>query len=74
MAKERSDETQKAVETLLWALGHRLLRIRDEHAMKAMRGDEPEGVSQGLDLALREVNELLPRRRRIKAEVPGRSR
>ena len=74
MAKERSDEEQKAVEKILWALGHRLLRIRDEHAMKAMRGDEPEGISEGIDLALREVNDLLPRRRRIKAEVPGRER
>jgi hypothetical protein len=74
MAKLRSDDEQKAVETILWALGHRLLRLRDEHAMKAMRGDEPEGVSDGIDLALREVNDLLPRRRRIRSEIPGRGK
>lgn len=74
MAKGRSDDEQKAVETILWALGHRLLRLRDEHAMKAMRGEAPEGVSEGIDLALREVNDLLPRRRRVKAEIPGRGR
>ncbi len=67
VAKQRSDDEQKAVETILWALGHRLLRIRDEHAMAEMRGDEIDGVSKGLDLALREVNELLPRRRRIRS-------
>jgi len=74
VAKGRSEDEQKAVETILWALGHRLLRIRDEHAMAAMRGDEPEGISDGLDLALREVNDLLPRRRRIRSEIPERRR
>ncbi len=66
MAKGRSDDEQKAVETVLWALGHRLQRLRDEHAMKELRGEEPDGVSKGLGMALDEVNELLPRRRRVK--------
>ena len=67
MSKERSDNEQKAVETILWALGHRLARLRDEAAMKALRGEEPEGVEKGLALALRELNDLLPRRKRLKA-------
>ena len=66
MAKGRSEEGQKAVETILNALGHRLVRLRDEHAMKALRREEPDGVSKGLEIALRELNELLPRRRRVK--------
>jgi hypothetical protein len=66
MAKTRSDEEQKAVETVLWALGHRLLRLRDEHEMRALRGEEPDGVKKGLELAIREINELLPRRKRLK--------
>lgn len=66
MAKLRSDEEQKAVETILWALGHRLHRLRDEYEMKALRQEEPEGVAKGLELALREINELLPRRKRLK--------
>ncbi len=68
MARSRSEEEQKAVETILWALGHRLSRLRDEHAMKALRREEPEGVSQGLELAIRELNELLPRRKRFREE------
>jgi hypothetical protein len=72
MSKGRSEDEQKAVETILRALAFGLIRMRDEHAMKAMRGDEPEGISEGLDLALREVNDLLPRRRRVKAEIPPR--
>lgn len=66
MSKGRSEDEQKAVETILRALGHRLVRLRDEHAMKAMRGEEPEGVSKGFELALREINEMLPRRKRLK--------
>ena len=66
MSKGRSEAEQKAVETVLWALGHKLYRLRDEAAMKALRGEEPEGVEKGLDLALREVNDLLPRRKRLK--------
>jgi hypothetical protein len=66
MARSRSDEEQKAVETVLWALGHKLTRLRDEFTMKSLRREEPEGVARGLDLALREVNDLLPRRKRIK--------
>jgi hypothetical protein len=66
MAKLRSDAEQKAVETILWALGHRLARLKEEFIMKAQRGDEPAGVVEGLDLALREVNILLPRRKRFK--------
>jgi hypothetical protein len=66
MAKQRSEDVQKAVETILGALGHRLVRLRDEHAMKALRKEEPEGISKGLEIALRELNDLLPRRRRVK--------
>lgn len=66
MAKTRSEEEQKAVETVLWALGHRLIRLRDEYEMKALRGEEPEGVKKGLEIALSEINDLLPRRKRLK--------
>ncbi len=66
MSKERSENEQKAVEKILWALGHRLARLRDEAATKTMRGQEPEGVRKGLEMALREVNDLLPRRKRLK--------
>jgi hypothetical protein len=66
MARPRREEEQKAVETVLWALGHRLLRLRDEFATKALRGEEPEGVSRGLKIALHELNQLLPRRKRLK--------
>jgi hypothetical protein len=40
--------------------------------MKAIRQEEPDGITEGLDLALSEVNELLPRRRRIRSEIPPR--
>jgi hypothetical protein len=66
MSKERTGNEQKAVETILWALGHRLVRLRDEYAMKTQRGEEPEGVEKGISLALRELNDLLPRRKRLK--------
>lgn len=66
MARTRPPEEQKAVETILSALGHRLARLRDEYAMKTLRREEPEGVSKGLDIALRELNDLLPRRKRLK--------
>ena len=66
MSKERSDAEQKAVERILWALGHRLVRLRDEAAMRILRGEEPEGVEKGLAIALRELNDLLPRRKRLK--------
>ena len=70
MAKLRTEDEQKAVETILWALGHRLHRLRDEFTMKSQRGEEPEGVAKGLDLAIREINDMLPRRKRIKGESP----
>jgi hypothetical protein len=66
MSKERSESEQKAVERILWALGHRLHRLRDEAATRALRGEEPEGVAKGLEMALGEVNNLLPRRKRLK--------
>lgn len=66
MSKDRSESEQKAVETILKALGHRLARLRDEYAMKTLRREEPEGVEKGLALALRELNDLLPRRKRLK--------
>jgi hypothetical protein len=66
MSKERSENEQKAVEKILWALGHRLVRLRDEAAMRTLRGEEPEGVEKGIALALRELNDLLPRRKRLK--------
>ncbi len=66
MAKLRSEEEQKAVETILWALGHRLTRLKDEYTMMVQRGEEPEGVPKGLDLALRQINDMLPRRKRFK--------
>jgi hypothetical protein len=66
MSKGRSEDEQKAVETILWALGHKLQRLRDEYAMSAQRGEEPAGIEKGLELALREVNDLLPRRKRLK--------
>ncbi len=54
------------METVLWALGHRLLRLRDEHEMKGRRGEEPDGVARGIEVALDEVNSLLPRRKRLR--------
>ncbi|HEV8266606.1 MAG TPA: hypothetical protein VGR00_00160 [Thermoanaerobaculia bacterium] len=66
MARLRSDDEQKAVETILRALGHRLTRLRDEYAMKTLRGEKPNGISEGLEIALRELNDMLPRRKRLK--------
>lgn len=66
MARGRTDDEQKAVETILWALGHRLQRLRDEHRTRSLRGEEEPGVADGLEKALAEVNELLPRRKRIR--------
>ena len=66
VARQRSEEEQKAVETILGALAHRFRRLQDEYEMKERRGEEPEGIAKGFALALREVNDLLPRRKRIK--------
>ena len=66
MAKLRSEDEQKAVETILWALGHRLHRMKEEYEMRTLRREEPEGVSKGLEIAIRELNALLPRRKRFK--------
>jgi len=66
MAKQRSEDEQKAVETILRALAHRLQRLRDEAAMQALRGETDPGVEKGLDMALRELNDLLPRRKRVR--------
>jgi len=66
MTKGRSDDEQKAVETILRALAHRLQRLRDEAAMQALRGEADPGVEKGLDMALRELNDLLPRRKRVR--------
>jgi hypothetical protein len=66
MSKGRSEDEQKAVETILRALGHRLVRLRDEYTMKVLRGEEPEGTTKGFELALREINDMLPRRKRLK--------
>jgi hypothetical protein len=66
MARLRSEEEQKAVETILRALGHRLTRLRDDYAMSALRGEESEGISKGLQIAIFEVNGLLPRKKRLK--------
>ena len=66
MAKSRSDDEQKAVEGVLRGLAFTLTRLRDEYALKERRGEEPEGVSQGIAIALREVNDQLPRRKRVK--------
>jgi hypothetical protein len=66
MSKGRTEDEQKAVETILWALGHKLQRLRDEYLMSARRGEDPPGVEKGLEIALREVNDLLPRRKRLK--------
>jgi tRNA 2-selenouridine synthase SelU len=66
MAKSRNEDEQKAVETILNALGHRIQRLREEYQMKEMRREEPEGVARGLGLALHELNDMLPRRTRFK--------
>jgi len=36
MSKGRTEDEQKAVETILWALAHKLQRLRDEFAMKKL--------------------------------------
>lgn len=66
MSRSRSEDEQKAVETILRALAHRLQRLRDEFEMAERRGEEPEGTAKGLALALRELNDLLPRRKRVR--------
>jgi hypothetical protein len=66
MARERTEGEQKAVETILRALAHDLQRLRDEAAMQALRGETDRGVEKGLDMALRELNNLLPRRKRVR--------
>ncbi len=66
MAKTRSEDEQKAVETILTALGHRLQRLKDEYTMMSLRGEEPEGVARGIAVAIHELNDLLPRRKRFK--------
>ena len=66
MAKARTEDEQKAVESILRGLGQRLMQLRDDHKTKAMRGDEPEGIAEGLEMALRQLNDMLPRRKRIK--------
>lgn len=68
MAKARTEDEQKAVEAILRGLGQRLMQLRDDHKTKAMRGDEPAGISQGLEIALKQLNDMLPRRKRIKDE------
>lgn len=66
MARQRTEEEQKAVETILRALAHNLQRLCDEAAMQALRGEVEPGVEKGLAMALRELNNLLPRRKRVK--------
>jgi hypothetical protein len=66
MARERTEGEQKAVETILRALAHRIQRLRDEAAMQALRGEADAGIEKGLDMALRELNDMLPRRKRVK--------
>ena len=66
MARERSEAEQKAVETILRALAHNLQRLQEEAEMQALRGEVDPGVQKGLAMALREVNDMLPRRKRVK--------
>lgn len=66
MARERTEGEQKAVETILRALAHRLQRFREEAEMQALRGEVDPGVEKGLAMALRELNDMLPRRKRVK--------
>ena len=66
MARERTEAEQKAVETILWALGHKLQRMLEEHRTDELRGQGEPGVAKGLEMALSEVNDLLPRRKRIR--------
>jgi hypothetical protein len=42
------------------------MQLRDDHKTRAMRGDEPEGIAEGLEMALRQLNDMLPRRKRVK--------
>jgi hypothetical protein len=39
VARQRSEEEQKAVETILGALAHRFRRLQDEYEMKERRGE-----------------------------------
>jgi hypothetical protein len=66
MARERTEGEQKAVETILRALAHRLQRLQEEAEMQALRGEVDPGVEKGLGMALRELNDMLPRRKRVK--------
>ncbi len=66
MARERTEGEQKAVETILRALAHRLQRFQEEAEMQALRGEVDPGVEKGLAMALRELNDMLPRRKRVK--------
>jgi hypothetical protein len=66
MARERTEGEQKAVETILRALAHNLQRLQEEAEMQALRGEVEPGVEKGLAMALRETNNMLPRRKRVK--------
>ncbi|HYN41260.1 MAG TPA: hypothetical protein VE129_05765 [Thermoanaerobaculia bacterium] len=66
MARERTEGEQKAVETILRALAHNLQRLQEEAEMQALRGEVDPGVQKGLAMALREANNMLPRRKRVK--------
>lgn len=66
MARERTEGEQKAVETILRALAHNLQRLCEEAEMQARRGEVEPGVEKGLKMALRETNDMLPRRKRVK--------
>jgi hypothetical protein len=66
MARERTEGEQKAVETILRALAHNLQRLQEEAEMQALRGEVDPGVQKGLAMALRETNNMLPRRKRVK--------
>lgn len=66
MARERTEGEQKAVETILRALAHNLQRLQEEAEMQVRRGEIEPGVEKGLSMALRETNNMLPRRKRVK--------
>lgn len=66
MARERTEGEQKAVETILRALAHNLQRLQEEAEMQALRGEVEPGVEKGLAMALREANNMLPRRKRVR--------
>jgi hypothetical protein len=66
MARERTEGEQKAVETILRALAHNLQRLQEEAEMQALRGEIEPGVEKGLAMALREANNMLPRRKRVR--------